>query len=80
MGWASGSRLAIELIEAAKASIASDDERESFYEQMIYAFEEADCDTLDEATGVDEAFDRVWEDLYPSDEYEDDDLNDLDDE
>jgi hypothetical protein len=81
MGWASGSRLAAELIEAAKASITSDDERESFYEQMIYAFEEADCDTLDEATGIDTAFDRVWEDLYPSDDWEDDDgLIDLDDE
>lgn len=72
MGWASGSRLAAELIEAAKVSITSEDERESFYEKMIYAFEDADCDTLDEATGIDDAFDRVWEDLYPSDDYDDD--------
>ena len=81
MGWASGSRLAAELIEAAKTSIASEDERESFYEQMIYAFEEADCDTLGEATGIDDVFDRVWNDLYPSDDYGDEDsLIDLDDE
>lgn len=80
MGWASGSRLAAELIEAAKATFASEDERESFYEKMIYAFEDADCDTLDEATGIDDAFDRVWDDLYPSDDYEDDDRIDLDDE
>jgi hypothetical protein len=82
MGWASGSRLAIELIEAAKASFSNDDEREVFYEQLIFAFEEADCDTLDEATGVDDAFDSVWNDLYPSEDYDNDDdysVIDLDD-
>jgi len=71
MGWASGSRLASELIDAAKATITNEVERTSFYEQMIYAFEDADCDTMDECVGRDEVFDEVWEELYPSDNYSD---------
>jgi hypothetical protein len=71
MGWASGSRLASELIDAAKATITNEVERTSFYEQMIYAFEDADCDTMDECVGRDEVFDEVWEELYPSDDYSD---------
>jgi hypothetical protein len=76
MGWGSGSRLAVELIEAAKATIINEDERSSFYEQMIYAFEEADCDTLDECVGNDQVFDDVWEELYPSDDYDDNEYYD----
>jgi hypothetical protein len=71
MGWGSGSRLAAELIDAAKTTITNEVERTSFYEQMIYAFEEFDCDTLDECVGNDEVFDEVWEELYPSDSYSD---------
>jgi len=71
MGWASGSRLASELIEAAKATITNEDERASFYKEMIYAFEDADCDTLDECVGSDDVFDDLWEELYPSDDYDD---------
>jgi hypothetical protein len=76
MGWASGSRLASELIGAAKATITNEDERSWFYEQMIYAFEEADCDTLDECLGSDDVFDEVWEEIYPSDNYDDNEYYD----
>lgn len=75
MGWASGSRLASELIDVAKVTITNEDERASFYEKMIYVFEDADCDTLDECLGVDDVFDEVWDELYPSsftpEDYED---------
>lgn len=78
MGWASGSRVAAELIDVAKVTITNEDERAAFYEKMIYVFEDSDCDTLDECVGNDDVFDEVWEELYPSDDYdlEDDDLDD----
>lgn len=59
MGWASGSRLADRLIEAAKIAISDEDERSEFYAHMINAFEDADCDTLDECMGADPIFDRL---------------------
>ena len=71
MGWGSGSRLASGLIEAAKETISSDIERESFYEQLIELFQDFDCDTLDESVGHDPVFDELWEKLYPSDDYDD---------
>lgn len=77
MGWASGSRVAAELIDAAKITIPNEIERAAFYEKMIYVFEDADCDTLDECVGNDDVFDEVWQELYPSDDY-DDDLEDED--
>lgn len=80
MGWASGSRLASELIDVAKVTITNEVERAAFYEKMIYVFEDSDCDTLDECVGNDDVFDEVWEELYPStyddsdeDEYYDED-------
>jgi hypothetical protein len=70
MGWGSGSRLAAGLIDAAKETISSDTERESFYEQMIEMFQDFDCDTLDECVGHDPVFDELWEKLYPSEDYD----------
>jgi hypothetical protein len=73
MGWTSGSSLACDLIVAAKSIISNEDERKDFYEQLILSFEEADCDTLDECVGIDEAFDEIWDSLRPSDEDDDED-------
>jgi hypothetical protein len=76
MGWASGSRLAGDLIALAKETISSKVEREEFYEGMIEHFEDSDCDTLDECVGIDPVFDDVWETLYPSDEIDMEDNED----
>ena len=65
MGWGSGSRLATRLIEAAKDTISDNIERECFYDLMIDAFEDADCDTLDECLEVDPVFDALWKTKYP---------------
>jgi len=67
MGWGSGSRLAMRLIKAAKETISNEEERVNFYDEMIDAFEDADCDTLDECLGDDPVFDKHWETRYPND-------------
>jgi hypothetical protein len=64
MGWASGSRLASKLIEAAKDTISDEEERVNFYDAMVDAFEDADCDTLDECLGDDPVFDAYWKTKY----------------
>ena len=65
MGWASGSRLATRLIEAAKETISNEEERVNFYDALIDAFEDTDCDTLDECLDVDPVFDAHWQTKYP---------------
>jgi len=61
MGWASGSRLASELIEALAEIVDDDDVRQTFYSRMIEIFEDHDCDTLDECCGIDAAFDEAFD-------------------
>jgi hypothetical protein len=68
MSWASGSRIANDLIEVVNDIFTNKVEKAEFYEAMIEIFEEHDCDTLDECVGTDSTFDEVWEKLYPGDD------------
>ncbi len=61
MGWASGSRLASDLIDALSEIVDDDTTRQAIYARMIEIFEDHDCDTLDECCGIDAAFDEAWE-------------------
>lgn len=66
MGWASGSRLFLRLIEAIKQELPEDAEkRERIYREMFDAFEDADWDTTDECLGEDPAYDKIHNEKYP---------------
>jgi hypothetical protein len=65
MGWSSGSRLFSDLIDSLKKHITDEDTRQSVYEDFIEAFEDADCDTLQECEGEDYAFDAALKELHP---------------
>lgn len=47
--------------------------RKRIYDRMIMAFQDADCDTLDEAKGIDGVYDERLEDVYGD---EDEDFDD----
>lgn len=65
MGWASGSGVVMVLIRAAKRIFHERNYlRAEFYSHMIDAFWDQDCDTLDEATGIDPEFDAVLKQKY----------------
>jgi len=68
MGWASGSSLFSDIIEAINDCDIDEDVRKSLYEKLIPIFEDEDCDTLQECIGEDSAFDHVYYTLYPKDE------------
>lgn len=65
MGWSSGSRLMSGIIDSAKRHIKNDNVRMKFYEEIITAFEDEDCDTLEECLGEDKAFDKALENIEP---------------
>lgn len=68
MGWASGSSLMEEIVTALKSEFADDVKaRKRVYKRLIKAFEDHDCDTLDEAIGTDAAYDEVYNKMYPPD-------------
>jgi hypothetical protein len=77
MGWASGSSLFSDIIEAVNDCDIDEETRISLYEKLIPIFEDEDCDTLQECLGEDSSFDKVYYTLYPPDQ--DDDLVDFDD-
>lgn len=56
MGWASGSELCGEVIQAAKAAIPDAEARWVFYKAIVRAFERYDCDTLRECDDLDKVF------------------------
>lgn len=59
MGWSSGTDLMIEIIKSAKKHVPDESARVKFYRPIIKAFENHDCDTLDECRDMDSAFDKV---------------------
>jgi hypothetical protein len=77
MGWASGSSLFSDIIEAVNDCDIDEETRISLYEKLIPIFEDEDCDTLQECLGEDSSFDKVYHTLYPPDQ--EDDLVDFDD-
>lgn len=59
MGWASGSELARPIIQAVKDNVTDNEARRRIYVALLNAFRDADWDTIDEAMGIDHAFDEV---------------------
>ena len=80
MGWASGSSLFSNIIEALVETDIDEDTRELIYEALIPCFEDRDCDTLMECIGEDKAFDRAYKNLNPDYDMDDEELIDWDDE
>ena len=60
MGWSSGSDLAASMVMTAKKIFKDNEARYQFYKIMINEFEARDCDTMDEATGIDKMYDKAY--------------------
>lgn len=65
MGWSSGSRLFNDVIDAMMNHVPDEESRQAVYVELINAFEDFDCDTLDECVGEDDAFDSAIKDVHP---------------
>lgn len=70
MGWAGGSSLCWEVIKAAKKAIPDKEKRAKFYESLIVAFENEDCDTLHECWSADPVFKKTHKTMR-ADDYDD---------
>jgi hypothetical protein len=75
MGWAGGSELLEQIIRILQEHVPDDSVREDIYIDIINAFEDADCDTVYELLGEDEAFDAAYHLINDSD---DDDVEEVD--
>lgn len=80
MGWASGSHLMDEIIDAVTESVTDYNTKFEIFTKVIHAFMDADADTLDECLGRDIAYDRALRAIYEEqgigDELAEEDLSD----
>jgi len=81
MSWKIGSSLMSDIIDELKDRIHDDLIREEVYSVLIEAFQDRDCDSLDECYGEDSAFDAALDDInFEVEEEEEDEWIDEDEE
>lgn len=76
MGWSTGSILMSDIIDSLKDKVPDDKVRQDIYEALIPAFQNFDCDTLDECADDDVVFKNALKEFgyfEEEDEYIDDD-------
>lgn len=71
MGWSRGSELFGRIAEVIEAVVTNEVDRREIYSEMIAAFEEFDCDTLDECIDIDHVLDDLLKELSDDDDDED---------
>lgn len=71
MGWSSGSPLMSRVIEAVAEHVPNNKSKLELFVDLIEAFEDFDCDTLDECLGEDAMFDAAYKEVYGHEEDED---------
>lgn len=67
MGWASGSSLFNDIINALMTEGVPPETRYFIYKSLIVSFQDHDWDTEDECEGTDPAFDRALKELFEGD-------------
>lgn len=72
MGWSSGTSLFEDLINTLMKNVHDDEDRKAIYLDMIEAFEAHDWDNLDECVGIDNVYDEIYEERFPTEEVVDD--------
>jgi len=75
MGWSSGSLLFSDVAEIIADNVDDDARKLIMYKRLIESFQNHDCDTLDECTDIDPVLDTLLEEIFESEE-DDDEEND----
>jgi hypothetical protein len=73
MSWGRGSELFSDVAEIIAENVVDDNVRKLIYMRLIEAFQNYDCDTLDECMDIDPVLDKLLEALVESDEEDEDD-------
>lgn len=71
MAWSTGTQIFEEIATVIRANVADYEVRCDIYRELIPIFEDNDAELYDIYKSVDEAFDEVWSEMNPDDDYED---------
>lgn len=70
--WSTGTSIFEEIAAVLRANIPDYESRIDIYRELISIFEDNGAELYDVYESVDEAFDDVWRELYPDNDYDDD--------
>jgi hypothetical protein len=73
MSWGRGSELFSDVAEIIAENVVDDNVRKLIYMGLIEAFQNYDCDILDECMDIDPVLDKLLEALVESNEEDEDD-------
>jgi hypothetical protein len=73
MGWSSGSALFGDVAEVIAENVVDDNIRKLIYMGLIDAFQNYDCDTLDECMDIDPVLDTLLEAMVSADDEDEED-------
>jgi len=76
MGWSSGSSLFSDVAEIIAENVVDDNVRKLIYMGLINAFQNYDCDTLDECMDIDPVLDTLLEAMVSADDEDEDEWPD----
>jgi hypothetical protein len=72
MSWGKGSELFSDIVEIIAENVVDDNVCKLIYMRLIESFQNYDCDTLDECTDIDPMLDILLEEMFESEEDEED--------
>jgi len=71
MAWSTGSQIFEEIVTVLRSNVPNFEDRCDIYRELIPIFENYDAELFDVYKTSDEAFDEVWSEMYPENDYED---------
>jgi len=69
MGWSGGSEVMSGVISSIKPRIKDLEDRKQIYREILDVLEGLDWDCFYECIGEDEAYDQLYRESYPDEEY-----------
>ena len=70
MSWSNGTSIFEEIAAVLRANVADYETRCDVYRELISIFEDNGAELNDVYESVDEAFDDVWREIYPENDYD----------
>lgn len=68
--WSNGTSIFEEIASVLRANVPDYESRTDIYRELISIFEDNGAELYDVYESVDEAFDDVWRELYPENDYD----------
>lgn len=68
--WSNGTTIFEEIATVIRSNVSDYEARCDIYREMIPIFEDNGAELFDIYNSVDEAFDEVWSEMYPQEDYE----------